>query len=126
MNVLRKHWYDVGRFLSAVVFVSVIISWNHLAHYQRLMRLSLVALFLHPSEEYRMAGTFPGMLNAVVYHSKKPDRYPLNTNTALLVNVVLGWTAYFLAAAFAEKAIWLGMATMVVSIGNVVAHTVVF
>jgi hypothetical protein len=40
--------------------------------------------------------------------------------------VVVGWLFYFLAAVFAEKAIWLGLATIVVSIGNTVAHTTVF
>jgi hypothetical protein len=88
--------------------------------------LSLGALFLHQSEEYRIAGTFPGMVNTVMYKSTMPDRYPLNTNTAFYVNVVIGWTSYFLAAMFSEKAVWMGMATMLVSAGNVIAHTIVF
>lgn len=55
-----------------------------------------------------------------------PDRYPLNTNTALFINVVVGWAFYFLAAILAERAIWLGIATILVSVGNIVAHTIVF
>lgn len=90
------------------------------------MWLSLVSLFFHQLEEYRIAGTFPGMMNHVMFHSEFPDRYPLNTNTALIVNVVVGWLFYFLAAFFGEKAIWLGMATILVSIGNFIAHTFLF
>jgi len=44
----------------------------------------------------------------------------------LYVNVFVGWTTYFLAAYFAEKAIWLGMATITVSIGNIISHTLFF
>ena len=90
------------------------------------MWLSLVSLFLHQAEEYRIAGTFPGMVNSVMYKSKMPDRYPLNTNTAFYVNVVVGWTFYFLAAILGERAIWLGIATILVSVGNTIAHTIVF
>lgn len=126
MNFLRKHWYDLGGFFSLVVFVYVLISHKHLTGYQTLMWLSLATLFLHQLEEYRFPGTFPGMLNTAMFHSEKPDRYPLNTNTAFYVNVVFGWISYLLAAVFAEKAIWLGIATILVSASNTLAHTIVF
>ncbi len=90
------------------------------------MWLSLVSLFLHQLEEYRIAGTFPGMVNTMMYNSKMPDRYPLNTNSAFYVNVVVGWTSYLLAAILAERAIWLGIATILVSVSNVLAHTIIF
>ena len=126
MDLLRKNWYDLGAFLSVLVSIYIFLSHRNLTNYQTLMWLSLVSLFLHQSEKYRIAGTFPGMVNAVMYNSKMPDRYPLNTNTAFFVNVVVGWTFYFLAAILGEKAIWLGIATILVSVGNVVAHTIVF
>lgn len=94
--------------------------------YQTLMWFSLVSLFLHQLEEYRIDGTFPGMINSVMFNSKMPDRYPLNTNSAFYVNVVVGWTFYFLAAICAERTIWLGIATIMVSIGNTIAHTILF
>lgn len=90
------------------------------------MWLSLVTLFFHQLEEYRIAGTFPGMINTVMFKSESPDRYPLNPNTAFLINVFLGWGIYFLAALFAEKAMWLGIAATMISMGNVIAHTFIF
>ena len=66
------------------------------------------------------------MMNTVMYTSARPDRYPLNAQTALIINVVVGWLSYFLAAVFAEKAIWLGIAAILVSAGNFVAHTLLF
>ncbi|WP_276088653.1 HXXEE domain-containing protein [Pedobacter sp. JY14-1] len=126
MNMLRKHWYDIGGFLSVLVLIFIVLKFKTLSHYQLLMWLSLVSLFLHQLEEYRIAGTFPGMLNTVMFKSDLPDRYPLNTNTALLINVMVGWSSYFLAAIFAERVVWLGLATIAVSIGNAIAHIVVF
>lgn len=126
MNILRKHWFDIGGMLSIIVIAFVFINHANLTNYQLLMCLSLVSLFFHQLEEYRVVGTFPGMVNKVMYNSNMPDRYPLNTNTALYVNVFVGWSIYLLAALLAEKAIWLGMATILVSLGNTMAHTIVF
>jgi len=126
MNTLRKHWYDIGGALSVLVLGFAALQFKTLSHYQLLMWLSLVSLFFHQLEEYRIVGTFPGMVNTAMYKSNLPDRYPLNTNTSLYVNIIVGWLFYFLAAVFAEKAVWLGLATIVVSIGNTIAHTTVF
>lgn len=126
MNFLRKHWYDMGGFLSIIVLAFLYIHLKSLSNYQILMYLSLISLFLHQLEEYRFAGTFPGMMNSVMFKSDMPDRYPLNTNTALIINVVVGWLFYFLAAYFSEKAIWLGIAVIMVSFGNFIVHTFVF
>lgn len=126
MNLLRKHWYDIGGVLSIVVLAFVFINVKYLTDYELLMYLSLVSLFFHQLEEYRIPGTFPGMVNRAMFKSDMPDRYPLNTNTALIVNVVVGWLFYFLAAYFSEKAIWLGIAVIMVSLGNFIVHTFVF
>ena len=126
MNLLRKNWYDFGGFLAAMVAIHILANKSNVTSYQLLVWLNLLSLFLHQLEEYRIVGTFPGMVNALMYKSKIPDRYPLNTNTSFYVNVVIGWTFYLLAAILAEKAIWLGIATMLVSTGNIVAHTTVF
>jgi hypothetical protein len=125
MNWFRKHWFDLGGIFAMIVLAYVFTN-THLTAYQQLLWLSLVALFFHQLEEYRIAGTFPGMVNRVMYQSDIPDRYPLNAQTAVYVNVYFGWVCYFLAALLAEKAIWLGMATMLVSLGNLIAHTTVF
>lgn len=126
MNLLRKHWYDIGGVCSLIVLFFIYANHPSLTYYQMIMWLSLVSLFFHQLEEYRIAGTFPGMVNRVMYNSDLPDRFPLNTNTAVYVNVFMGWATYLLAAILGEKAIWLGIATMLVSLGNIIAHTTVF
>ena len=121
---MRLHWFDLG-FAFALV-TGGILALNKLNPLSFLLWVSLISLFLHQLEEYRYPGYFPGMINSVLFSSKQPDRFPLNSNTALIVNVVIGWSFYFLAAVFAENAVWLGVATILVSLGNFVAHTVLF
>lgn len=126
MVTLRKHWYDLGGVLALVVLFFIYFRFHSLTDYELLMWLSLVSLFFHQLEEYRIVGTFPGMMNSVMYKSEQPDRYPLNPATAFYINVFVGWGIYFLAAVFAEKAIWLGIAAIMISFGNTIAHTLLF
>ncbi len=124
MNFMRLHWFDLGIALAAVVGVFLLVA--HPTGLTLLLWLSLITLFLHQFEEYRYPGYFPGMMNKVMFASKQPDRYPLNANTALVVNWKTGWLFCVLAAVFNERAIWLGIATMLVSAGNFIAHTFLF
>jgi hypothetical protein len=124
MNFMRLHWFDLGLVLAAMVGGFMLIA--HPAGLALLLWVSLITLFLHQVEEYRYPGYFPGMMNSVMFSSKQSDRYPLNTNTALIVNVIVGWLSYLLAALFTDKALWLGTATILVSAGNFVAHTFLF
>lgn len=126
MSFLRNHWYDLGGFFALIILGYLGAFHSTLPPYQLLMWLSLVSLFLHQLEEYRIVGTFPGMVNRAMFNSSQPDRYPLNTNTAFIVNVVVGWGAYLLAALLGVHAVWLGLATIIVSLGNLIAHTFVF
>jgi hypothetical protein len=126
MTFLRKHWFDIGGFLSIITLVFLYTNYKPFSNYQLLMWLSLVSLFFHQLEEYRIVGTFPGMINSNLFKSKMPDRYPLNTNTAFYINVIVGWGFYLLAALLSEKAIWLGIATILISFGNIIAHTFLF
>lgn len=124
MSFLRMHWYDIGIVL-AVVTGAVLLA-THPQGLSLILWISLISLFLHQAEEYRFPGTFPGMMNRVMFKSAEPDRFPLNPNTALIVNVIVGWLTYFLAALFAANAVWLAIAAILVSVGNTIAHTFLF
>lgn len=126
MDFLRKHWYDIGGVLGVITLLLVGLLSSNFSHYQLLMWLSLASLFFHQVEEYRAPGTFPGMLNRVMFKSDFPERYPLNSYTSLVINVGVGWTLYILAALAGERFIWLGMTAILVSLGNFVAHTFIF
>ncbi|WP_214070087.1 HXXEE domain-containing protein [Mucilaginibacter sp. dw_454] len=126
MTLLRKHWFDLGGLLALVAAVYLVTRFNTMTTQQKILWLSLISLFIHQLEEYRYPGYFPGMVNAAVYGSNQPDRYPLNTQTSLIVNVVMGWAAYLLAALFGDQFKWLGIGTVLISLGNFFAHTLFF
>lgn len=126
MHFLRDHWYDMGGILGVITLGIVFPSLPEMSDYQALMWFSLISLFFHQMEEYRVAGTFPGMINRVMFNSNLPDRYPLNSNTSLIINVWIGWSLYLLAALTGDRFIWLGMATILISLGNIIAHTFIF
>ncbi len=126
MIFLRRHWFDIGGFLGILGIPLIYLFHPSLSDYQLLMWLSLISLFFHQMEEYRIPGTFPGMINSVMFKSALPDRYPLNTNTSFIINVYIGWSSYLLAALVGQRCVWLGMATILVSLGNVFAHSFVF
>jgi len=125
MEVWRKHWFDVGGVLALALGAWLYGHRSDLPPLPLILGLNLVALLLHQLEEYRWPGYFPGMLNTLLFRSNQPDRYPLNPQTSLIINVLVGWGSYALAAAFSHL-LWLGIATMLVSVGNLVAHTVLF
>lgn len=126
MSRLYARWHVGGLVLA--VGLGALVAWRH-GHWSDLrvlLVLSLVTLLLHQAEEYGWPGGFPRMVNTAVFRSDDPDRFPLDQRTAWLVNVALGWTLYGAVALLAEDAIWLAVASLVVSAGNVVAHTVLF
>ena len=121
---MRNHWFDVGMILGA--FLVGYLLWSRPVGIELLLWLSLLSLFIHQVEEYRFPGYFPGMINSWLFSSQRPERYPLNSQTSLVVNVGVGWCSYFLAALFGTDCLWLAIATILVSVGNIFAHTFVF
>ena len=124
LNLFRYHWFDLALILSIALGTAIFITQP--TGMTLLLWLSLGSLFLHQVEEWRFPGYFPGMANAVMFKSDMPDRYPLNANSGMLINVVLGWGGYLLAALFWKQAMWLAIAAILVSVGNVFAHTIIF
>lgn len=124
MNFLRDHWFDLAFAMAIILVIALYISQP--SGLSLVMWLSLGALFLHQVEEWRFPGYFPGMLNVVMFGSAVPDRYPLNSQSGLVINIGIGWSSYLLAALFWQETFWLAIATMLVSVGNLFAHTVIF
>lgn len=116
----------MGFGLAVILAVALLLFHAHISDLRLLLGVSLITLFLHQFEEYQLPGGFPKMINTAMFKSKQPDRFPLNSNTALIINTVVGWLLYVLAMIFAEQAIWLAIASILVSAGNVIAHVFLF
>ncbi len=124
MTRFRSHWFDVGVVLGAALVLVWLIARPNFASVQLILWVSLITLFLHQFEEWRWPGWFAGFLNIGLFRSDDPTRYPLNPTSAMVVNVVVGWSGYVLAALCWSNALWLGVATLTMSIGNCVFHLV--
>ena len=121
----ERQWFDFGALLGVVLGLWLIINGGQLDQVSLILWVSLLTLFAHQVEEWRWPGWFPGMLNVVLFRSNDPYRYPLNVRSGLVVNVGVGWLAYTAAAWFGESALWLALATILVSVGNCVLHLLV-
>jgi hypothetical protein len=125
MRFMERHWFDVGGVLGIALAIWLGFTATEMSALTLLLWLSLLSLLAHQVEEWRWPGWFPGMLNVVLFRSTDPWRFPLNTRSGLVVNVVVGWAGYLLAALLAERALWLGLATILVSLGNCILHLAV-
>ncbi len=124
LDFFRYRWFDFTLPLTLTLAIGIYIYKPE--NINLILWLSLGSLFLHQCEEWCYPGYFPGMINRCFFKSEIHDRYPLNANSGMIINVVVGWGGYLLAAIIGMNAIWLGIATILVSLGNVIAHTFIF
>ena len=124
MRNYRDNWFNVGAVLAMAIAGALAISHRRLSRSRLFSALNLAALMVHQFEEYGFPGYFPGMLNAGIFKSDKPDRYPLNTNSSLIVNAVVGYPFYVLPVLFPKRRS-LGLAPVLFGFGQAVFHGIV-
>jgi hypothetical protein len=83
-------------------------------------------LLLHKFEEYAYPGRFKDYYNENILDENMITRFPLNDRGIILVNVILGWTAFLLAAILDKNFIWLAIGLLGVTILNGIMHTIMF
>jgi hypothetical protein len=88
---------------------------------RKLLFASLMALPLHQFEEYELPGGGPIVINRVFWGEREQYlHYPGNWNSIMIVNL----SAYFfyIAALILPNVIWLGLATMLFNLFQVLGH----
>ena len=124
MRNYRENWFNVGAVLAVVIAGALALSHRRLSRSRLYSALNLAALMVHQFEEYGFPGYFPGMLNGGMFKSDKPDRYPLNTDSALIVNAVLGYPFYLLPVLFPKRRS-LGLAAVLFGFLQAVFHAII-
>ncbi|WP_318628471.1 HXXEE domain-containing protein [Paenibacillus polymyxa] len=124
MNYLRKYWQDAGAIIGVVVCVVLLMNQAILSDITGMLWLSFVAILFHQFEEYRWPGYFAGLFNHVMFKSEAPDHYPLNTQSAMIINVAIAYVFYLLPVWF-PQVIWLGLAPVFMGFFQVVWHGIV-
>ncbi|MGO3321234.1 MAG: HXXEE domain-containing protein [Microbacterium gubbeenense] len=122
MNVIRRHWYNIGLILAiGLLALAAIVGMNGL---QLIVLLGFVSLLLHQLEEYGLPGGEAWILNEVFQPKGGPaDRFPLNQNNAFFINVAL-WPV-MLVPVFFPNLPWLAMGPLLFNaVGQFVVHGV--
>src|SRR4051812_9001840 len=88
MRLLRRHWYNIGAIVALATLAYASIRWHQMNRSSLLLLLNFAALLIHQFEECGYPGGEPAILNIVLQTSDYPDRYPLNQNSAMIINVL--------------------------------------
>lgn len=124
MVFYRRHWYTAGIALGVVLAIYLALAWSSLEVVQRIMLLNFIAFLVHQFEEYGWPGGEPSIMNKVLRPSDAlPDRYPLNQNSAVAVNVFMAYPFYVIPIFFPHQ-YWLGLPATLFGFGQVVVHGV--
>jgi Protein of unknown function with HXXEE motif len=123
MQWYRANWYWVGGLVAAAAVIYLAAAWGSLDELQRLLLAGFALVPLHEFEEYGWPGGEPAIMNKVIQPSGRPDRYPLNQNSAMIVNV--SWYPFALLALIFQHQIWLGLGTLLFWVGQFVIHGIV-
>lgn len=121
IHFLRRHWYNIGGIIAILSIVILVWFWNELSWLQKLLLMNFIALLIHQYEEYGLPGGEPSIMNKVLRKSDSPDRYPLNQNSAMIINVVAAYIFYLLPV-FVPHILWLGIAPTLFGFGQFVVH----
>lgn len=124
MKFLRRHWYNIGGAVAIVAAVYATLMWHQMNRSSLLLLLNFAALLVHQYEEYGCPGGEPVVMNTVLQSSERPDRYPLNQNSAMVVNVLAAY-GFYLIPVFFPTIYWLGIAPTLFGFGQFIIHGIV-
>jgi hypothetical protein len=123
MRFVRRHWYEVGAVAAVGAAVGLVLMWQDVGVLRRLLLINFIVLLVHQYEEYGWPGGEPAIMNMALQRSPAPDRYPLNQNSAMVINVLAAY-GFYLVPVFFPTVIWLGLAPVLFGILQFVIHGV--
>lgn len=109
MNILRKYWPDLGMLVVAATGIGIVLNHRSMSELSMILWLSFIAILVHQFEEYRWPGYFGGLFNIVIFKSEQPKHYPLNPQSAMIINLIIAYVFYLLPVFFPDI-IWLALA----------------
>lgn len=126
MTFLRNHWYDLGLIPMSLTALYLALNWGDLSVLSRLALLNFFVIWWHQFEEYRLPGGEAAITNLAMQPSDDgpSDRYPLNQNNAMVINVLASLIFYFLPVFF-PNILWLSFAPVVFGLLQFVVHAII-
>src|SRR5204863_9693709 len=107
--------------VALLAIVALVVLWRDMDVLQRLLLLNFIAILIHQYEEYGWPGGEPGIINIAIQPSPTPNRYPLNQNSAMLINVLAAYLFYLLPVFF-PRVVWLGLAPVLFGMLQFMMH----
>jgi hypothetical protein len=120
----RAQWPRIGVIIAMLVGGVTAVAGRRMTRPQILSAANLMALMAHQYEEYVHPGYFPGQFNRGLFNSESPRSYPLNPQTAMVINTGLAYP-FYLAPVLFPKRRWLGLAPVLVGWSQIVLHGIV-
>lgn len=125
MRLIRARWYDMGVVPAIVTLVCLIVFWGDMEMLRRLALMNFFVILWHQFEEYRFPGGEPAITNLAMQPKDiaHADRYPLNQNNAMFINVLAAYVIYLLPVAF-PNILCLGFMPVLFGISQMIIHVV--
>lgn len=120
----RRQWPRIGALIALIVGGTTALTATRLTKPQIFSAANLIALLAHQYEEYQDPGYFPGQFNRGLFNSDSPRNYPLNPQTAMIINTALAYPLYVAPLLFPKNRS-LGLASVVLGWVQVVLHGLV-
>jgi hypothetical protein len=124
LDVYRRQWPRIGAVVGLAISGLIALSSGRLRPTRLLSAANLVALLAHQYEEYVEPGYFPGQFNRGMFKSDSPRNYPLNPQTAMIINTALAYP-FYLGPVLLRRPKWLGLATVILGWSQVLLHGIV-
>jgi hypothetical protein len=126
MKFLRNHWYDLGLIPLVCAAIYLAFSWNSSSVLLKLALANYIVIFWHQFEEYRFPGGEAAVTNLAMQPKAidKANRYPLNQNNAMFINVIAAYGVYFLPILFPEV-LWISFFPMLFGIAQGFGHEII-
>lgn len=123
MKFLRNHWYDLGACVMIVAAVLTAVFWSDMSILRRLAAMNFVVILWHMFEEYRLPGGEAAITNLAMQPSDKgpADRYPLNQNNAMFINMVAAYIVYLVPMIW-PNIMWLSFMPILFGMTQVIMH----
>ncbi|MEC0171312.1 HXXEE domain-containing protein [Paenibacillus graminis] len=121
MNILRKYWPDLGMLVAAATGIGIVLNHRSMSELSMILWLSFIAILVHQFEEYRWPGYFGGLFNIVIFKSEQPKHYPLNPQSAMIINLIIAYVFYLLPVFFPDI-IWLALAPIFMGFFQFIWH----
>jgi hypothetical protein len=120
----RTQWPRIGALIAMLIGAVTAVAGRRMTKPQIVSAANLMALMAHQYEEYVQPGFFPGQFNRGLFNSDSPRNYPLNPQTAMVINTALAYPFYLAPVLFPTRR-WLGLAPVLVGWSQIVLHGIV-